>query len=172
MSNSNSVRTAARRSDAGDSSQLSITDTRAVRFDYLETILGFQLGRAHFIYGRMFDKHFGGQRLTPAQIGVLATINTNPGLTQIALSGALQTDPSRMVALIDSLQERRLVVRMTSTTDRRARALFLTPTGRALLRRAQRTIQKFDAYLMAGLDDIERRTLFDLLVFQHVNNAT
>jgi DNA-binding MarR family transcriptional regulator len=68
-----------------------------------------------------------------------------------------------MVAFVDSLQERGLLDRRPNPTDRRARALYLTDTGRELLGRAFAVAVEQDQGLTSDLSGDERQLLLDLL---------
>jgi len=54
---------------------------------------------------------------------------SDPGISQQALAGHLGVLPSRMVLLLDGLEQKRLVERISSPDDRRNYALHLTPRG-------------------------------------------
>jgi DNA-binding MarR family transcriptional regulator len=61
--------------------------------------------------------------LTPPQVGILGNIAQADGLSQQALSEKLGLFPSRLVAMIDELEQRGLVERRDSPRDRRPYAL-------------------------------------------------
>src|SRR5262245_62562965 len=71
--------------------------------------------------------------LVPAHAGTLRLINASSGISQQALSSKLGLPPSRLVALLDELEERGLVERRASAEDRRVYALHLTRRGREIL---------------------------------------
>jgi DNA-binding MarR family transcriptional regulator len=71
--------------------------------------------------------------------------------------------PSRMVAFVDSLEQRGLLERRQNPDDRRARALFLTPDGRELLGRAFKVAVEHEQRLSSELSDQEREQLLELL---------
>jgi len=72
--------------------------------------------------------------LSPSQFNVLNLLSGHPdGCTQIDLSRQLIMHRSNVTGLVDRLEERGLVRRKDSATDRRAYLVALTPRGRALL---------------------------------------
>src|SRR5215207_4178980 len=73
--------------------------------------------------------------LTPPQAGLLRAIALEPGQSQQALARHLGTPASRLVALVDGLDERGLVERRRNPDDRRLHALHLTDAGLDVLRR-------------------------------------
>ena len=75
----------------------------------------------------------------------------------------MRVAPSRMVAFVDSLEERGLVERRRNPSDRRARALYLTAAGRELLARAFAVATAHEQQLTSDLSGEEREQLLELL---------
>src|SRR6516165_4467004 len=101
--------------------------------------------------------------LKPAHAGILRVIRQADGLSQQALGEKLSVFPSRLVALLDELEERALVERRDSPTDRRSYALYLTGAGRDALEQIGRAAREHQDDLCAALDESERVQLADLL---------
>ena len=101
--------------------------------------------------------------LTPAQAGLLRAVSTAPGSSQQQLATRLGLLPSRVVAFVDALEERGLVRRERSSTDRRQYALHLTDDGQALMRRLSRLARNHDRDLSGALTAPEREQLTELL---------
>lgn len=101
--------------------------------------------------------------LTPPQAGLLRAVAAGPGRSQQALAALLGTPPSRLVALVDQLDERGLVERGRNPDDRRLHALHLTEAGAALLGRIGEVARRHDDAVCAALDEGERATLRALL---------
>jgi DNA-binding MarR family transcriptional regulator len=97
----------------------------------LNSFLLTQIG-AHAAAG--FAKRIADLDLTPAQAGLLRLVATQPGQSQQELAGQLRTPPSRLVLLVDQLEERGLIERRRNPDDRRHYALFLTAEGGRFLR--------------------------------------
>ena len=94
-------------------------------------------------------------------------IAANPGTTQVAVAGALGIERARMVALLDDLQQARLIVRARSEQDRRAHALGLTPRGRMILKKANALVAAHEKRVARRLGvDNYRRALAALAQFQ------
>lgn len=105
----------------------------------------------------------GEAGFTPQQAGVLRLVASEPGISQRALADRLGAVPSKVVALIDELQERELVLRTRSAQDRRHHELTLTDAGKGALRALREVAERQEALLMDGLDDTERAQLHALL---------
>ena len=110
-----------------------------------------------------FAERIADLDLTPPQAGLLRAIAAGPGQSQQALARLLGTPPSRLVALVDGLDERGLVERRRNPDDRRLHALHLTAAGDALLARIGEVARAHDDALCAGLDPDDRATLRTLL---------
>lgn len=110
-----------------------------------------------------FAERIGALHLTPPQTGLLRAVAAAPGQSQQALATVLGTPPSRLVALVDQLDERGLLERRRNPDDRRLHALHVTAAGEKLLRRIGEVARAHDDAMCAALDGGERATLRALL---------
>lgn len=101
--------------------------------------------------------------LTPAQAGALRLIAWQPGQSQQAVARTLGTPPSRLVQLIDGLEQRGLIERRRNPDDRRHHALHLTAAGTDFMAQLATIGAAHEDDICAGLDDQERAQLRDLL---------
>jgi DNA-binding MarR family transcriptional regulator len=101
--------------------------------------------------------------LTPPQAGLLRAIALGPGRSQQALARHLGTPATRLVALVDGLEQRGLVERRRNPDDRRLYAVHLTAAGRRFMGRLGRVAREHDDALLDGLAPDERALLHDLL---------
>ena len=102
-------------------------------------------------------------KLAPADVGILHTLRRSPGLSQQELAGRLGTHPSRVVALIDGLEQRGLVERRPNAEDRRQYSLFLSSQSAATLDDVGRLAREHQEDLLRSLDKEERQQLTVLL---------
>ena len=102
-------------------------------------------------------------KLTPAHAGILRILNGTPGVTQQALAEQLGMVPSRLVVLIDEMEEQGFVERQGSPGDRRRYALHLSEKGRSMLEAVGRVAREHSQELLAALSDEEKRQLSTLL---------
>lgn len=75
----------------------------------------------------------------------------------------LRVMPSRLVTLVDELEQRELVERRDNPEDRRTYALYLTEKGRSTLKAIGRAAREHQEALCAGLTEEEREQLAKLL---------
>jgi DNA-binding MarR family transcriptional regulator len=129
----------------------------------LPELIGYHLRRAQVAVFQNFVQAMAGVEVTPGQFGVLQVIARNPGLSQTELGNAIGIDRSTVVAVIDRLEGRDLVVRAPSPTDRRSYALRLSERGAALLAELERRVRAHEEAIARDLGPAERRTLIDLL---------
>ena len=105
--------------------------------------------------------------LTQKQTATLWLISANPGVSQVSVAAALDMDRATMMAVTDRLEERGFVVRKRSTVDRRRQELYLTPAGRALLRKCKARIAEHEALQDACSRRPSSRAARALKKFQH-----
>jgi DNA-binding MarR family transcriptional regulator len=129
----------------------------------LPTLLGYQLRRAQLAVFGNFAETVGADELTPGQFGVLVVIDANPGLSQTRLGNALGVDRSTVVAVIDRLEARGLVVRQDAPQDRRSHALYLSRDGKAALARLTERVCAHEDAIARALSHEERTLLIALL---------
>ena len=111
----------------------------------------------------LFAEQMASIDLTPPHAGILRAIATDPGRSQQALSGQLGLLPSRVVAYVDDLEGRGYVERRRNPEDRRLHALYLSASGKKLMKKIGDLARQHDRRLTAGLNDDQRETLRGLL---------
>ncbi len=135
----------------------------AVDWGMLDQLVGFHLRRAQSVVFDNFMTLAKEERMTPGQFGVLTLIKQNPGLNQSGLAGALGIERSTMVAVINVLEERGLVLRRESAVDRRSYVLSLTKEGEALLSRAGEKVRSNEDWIADALGPGEKERLISML---------
>jgi len=101
--------------------------------------------------------------LAPAHAGLLRLVHASEGLSQQALCAKLGIAPSRVVALVDDLEQRGFVARRDHPHDRRSYALYLTDDGRNTLKSIGKIAREHQDALCAALNVDERAQLASLL---------
>jgi len=94
---------------------------------------------------------------------VLALLAEGSLQTQAGIAGSLNVDPSRLVALLDSLEQRRLVARQRDPQDRRRHVVSITPDGKRELGRLRELTKRLENEFFAPLEPDERLALRALL---------
>jgi MarR family transcriptional regulator, organic hydroperoxide resistance regulator len=138
-------------------------------FEELDGLLGYRLRRAQGAMHRDFMAAVASLDLTQKQAATLWLINSNPGVAQVSVAAALGMDRATMMAIVDRLEQRNLVVRKRSTADRRRQELYLTPAGQSTLRKAKACIAKHEKRFIALFTAAELESL--LAALQKLQNA-
>ncbi|MFV3131003.1 MarR family winged helix-turn-helix transcriptional regulator [Niveispirillum sp. KHB5.9] len=129
----------------------------------LEELPGFLVRRLGQISTALFLEETAGLDLTPPQYGVLMTIAAEPGRDQTFLSCRTALDRATITGVVDRLETRGLIRREVDPDNRRARLLYPTPDGLALLDRTGGRVDKVTEKLLSPLPADEQRLFLDLL---------
>lgn len=129
----------------------------------LEQLLGYHVRRAQLSFFAGFSEACADLGLSPGLFAVLEVVYRNPGLTQTAVSKALGTDRSAMVAAIDKLESMNLLERRPSERDRRSYALYATEHCQAWYPSAEDKVKLHEEKVLTNLDSGEREQLLALL---------
>lgn len=125
--------------------------------------VGFTLSSLGHAVAREFRAALAPLQMEPRDFALLRAIAPAEGASQQAIGEHLQIPASRMVAFVDTLEQRGLIERQPNPDDRRARALYLTEKGHVLLENAFKLASQFENQLCAQLDEAERERLLDAL---------
>lgn len=125
--------------------------------------VGFLLSQLGFLTSKGFMEALDPLGIGPREFLLLRFVAASDGQSQQALAERLAVPPSRMVALVDHLEDAGLVERRPDPEDRRVRGLFLTRKGRGVLKRASEVAIEHETRLCAGINREEREQLIDLL---------
>jgi DNA-binding MarR family transcriptional regulator len=102
-------------------------------------------------------------QLSPADAGVVRLLRMSPGISQQELAARLRIHPSRLVAIVDALEKRKIVERRANEEDRRLYSLHLTKSGGELLERIGTVAREHQEALLSALSSEERGQLAALL---------
>lgn len=101
--------------------------------------------------------------LEAGDIGVLAMIAANPGISQNDLAASLVLKKSAVTRVVQRLEQRGFLHRTRSTRDRRANRLSLTDAGRDLADSVRQATQAQQAGWFDGIDSAERAAFLSVL---------
>ena len=96
-------------------------------------------------------------------LGVLLAIDRCESASQQQVAESLGVDRTTMVAIIDALEAKGIIVRRPDPEDRRRNVVELTPAGQTLLRQATAASDVAEAELLAPLNREEGEQLRTLL---------
>lgn len=131
--------------------------------DYAPSTLAFLLSQVGIHASKRFAERIAKIDLNPPLFRVLNLIDAAEGTAQQAIGAAAEIPPSRMVALVDELEQRGLVERRPYPADRRVRALYVTRKGRQTLARGRGIARDHEEELTCGMSAPDRKRLVELL---------
>lgn len=102
-------------------------------------------------------------RLSPADAGILRLLRQSPGISQQQLAETLGMHASRLVAIIDALESRKLISRTQNPEDRRLYSLHLTARGNETLAEIGNIARMHNELMCTGLKPAETLQLAELL---------
>lgn len=135
----------------------------AITAEFLETLVGYHIRRAQITTFREFSASVDNGKFSPPLFSVLSLVSENPGSSQAALADFLEVDRPAVLALVDRLEDRGLLTRERSKSDRRRQALFLTRKGESEYERLCQEVTAQDRRLAQKLTAAQRRRLAELL---------
>ena len=101
--------------------------------------------------------------LTMWEYIALSHLGAGPAPSQLGLAEAIGYDKTRLIALLERLQDAGLVAREPDPGDRRARIVRITADGTRRLRAARRDIRRMEARVLRALAPDEREMLLAVL---------
>jgi DNA-binding MarR family transcriptional regulator len=112
---------------------------------------------------RLFAERLAPLGLEPRHAGMLLRLAASEGKSQQAIGELIGLNPTRMVFLVDELEQRGLVERRRNDADRRSYALYLTGRGRDKLGELREAAARHSGDLGSSLSQAERGQLTALL---------
>jgi len=94
---------------------------------------------------------------------VLVALDRSAIRTQAALAEAIGADKTRIIAILDELQDKGLIERVADPEDRRARLLTITKDGRRVKEATQDAIQRGEERWLGALSADDRATFLRIL---------
>lgn len=136
--------------------------------DTLQRFLGYHLKRASNVVQADLARTLKPFDLRMLTYTALVLVVDNPGLSQSQLAGAMDIERPNLVVIVDTLEQRGLIVRDRVPTDRRAYALRATLQGRRLYDQAVAAVTRHEEALFQGMDQDTRATIVSALRRLHV----
>jgi DNA-binding MarR family transcriptional regulator len=125
--------------------------------------VGFLISQLGFVSSKAFMEALRPVGIDPREFLLMRFVAASEGQSQQALAERLSVPASRMVALVDHLEDAGFLERRPDPEDRRVRGLYLTRKGRGALERASKIAIDYETRLCAGINREERERLIDLL---------
>lgn len=132
--------------------------------DPVRARFGTVLSLAARVWRRAADRRLQPYGLTEATWLPLVRLARSPEpMRQKDLAASLGLDGSSVVRILDALESSGLVERRAEAGDRRAKAIFLTAQGQAVVAQVERVSQAVREEALQGVSDEEVRQAYELL---------
>ena len=126
---------------------------------------GHLVRRLNQLSTAVFQQHLktAGYDLTSVQFSALTALDAHAGLDQTTLAGLIAYDRATIGGVVKRLEQKHLIQRSPSKTDRRAFTLALSPIGKALLIKVTPVVAALQADILSNLSDREQTDLIALM---------
>ena len=94
-----------------------------------------RLRRAFLSISRCGDATFSPYRLTTEQYSLMRAVHRDPGIRQVDVKDRIFAEPNTVTAMVTLLESRGILRRKPSPSDARAKLLYLTAHGQAVMKK-------------------------------------
>lgn len=130
---------------------------------FLKERIGYCMTKATLKVRAALDTALDKWGVVGPQYGMLQILKRGGPVNQIELGSCMHIDKATMVRLLDSLEERGYVKRITMPEDRRAKRLELTKSGLAALEKMDVASKEAEAEVLGNLTAAEKQQLHSLV---------
>ena len=124
---------------------------------------GHLIRRAHQISAAIFMEETRSLGVTPVQFCALIVIREHSGIDATRISELIAFDRATIGNVLARLEAKGLIVRRASVEDKRAKLLFLTPRGEAMIRKIDAAAVRVGERLLAPFAPSDRPRFLKLL---------
>ncbi len=129
----------------------------------LASVIGYHITLAIITTRRLYMRAVGAPlKLKPVEYSILMLLLANDAVTPKQLCRTLHVSAPNLTLLLDGLQQRELVTRVRSETDRRSQLIHLTRQGEQAARKARDLTPSME-HDLRNLSSAERAMLIELL---------
>ena len=121
----------------------------------LDDLVGYNLKSAYMIVQTDFRDTLGEDGLAARVFSALSLVVENLNITQSELARTLRIEMSGLVAIVDQLEERKLLIRNSVVGDRRVYALAPTVLGIRTFKASLKAVQQHEERLYSSLPRTE-----------------
>lgn len=129
----------------------------------LEQCLNFVLTKAQRNIHQLFKAELAPYGVTPGQYAVLRCLWDENAQTARKLTERLALDGSTITGILDRMEQKGLIIKLTDPKDRRAMQVTLTPQGRKLQEPLSQAIIDANHKALLKLNEVEAEYLKNIL---------
>jgi len=140
-------------------------DVSGVELDILEDLLSFYMRSIGVMLNRDYDHVLSEVSLAhgTGKVSTLLMVGSNPGIRPSVLAHHVLRDRAAMTRLLQQMKKAGLIVENISDQERRARELYLTAKGKALVDRVRALAAGQSEQFFRVLTAAEQKQLMTLL---------
>ena len=112
---------------------------------------------------RQFDAEAQSHDLTMPQWRVIAQLSLGDGISQVGLSGLCETDPMTMSGVIERLESKGLVQRVSDPDDSRAKIVLITDKARGLVGQMKALAEQVYTAAFEGISEADKACAMNVL---------
>jgi len=124
---------------------------------------GFLIRRLHQIHLALFAEECAAFGITPVQYSIMTIAASTPGLDQAQLAQEAGIDRATLANVAARLEQKVLLRRRRSPSDKRVKLVFLSPRGATILEKMPGPAQRAHDRTIAALPPQDRRQFLSLL---------
>ena len=134
-------------------------------FDVFVDLLSFFVRSVNLLVSRDLDEKMEPVVLAggTGKISTILLVGANPGIRPSVLAHFIQKDRSAMGKLVEKMERAGLIEQKISAAERRAKELYLTSKGRAMVPKVRAVVRRQDDDFFGMLTREERKQLLRLL---------
>jgi DNA-binding MarR family transcriptional regulator len=129
----------------------------------LPSLMGYMLRQGQLCVYHDFFETLAAENIRPPQFSILEVVNRNPGIRPSDVAAVIGVKRANLVPLVSALEQRGFLSRASSSGDRRAQSLQLTPEGKERLNHWHTLVLPHEDRLAERLGPDGRAQLLKLL---------
>lgn len=124
---------------------------------------GFLLNRTSRILQELNEEALGPLKLAHRELGLLRILDGEGPVSQHVIGRRHNIDRTTVVQIVDTLEARDLVTRVSNQSDRRSNLIYITPRGKKTMAQAVRLVNKVQSQFLSSIQPSEWELLRSLL---------
>ncbi|MDQ0562151.1 MarR family transcriptional regulator for hemolysin [Rhizobium mesoamericanum] len=117
----------------------------------------------------VFDKIVRERNMTLPRARVFFTLNKKDGINQRELADKLELETPTLVRILDAMEGQGFVQRRVAGSDRRAKEIYITETGKVVAGEIDDIAVKVRAQVIAGIPENDLKTTLDVIRAMQAN---
>ncbi|EJL50270.1 MULTISPECIES: MarR family transcriptional regulator [Rhizobium] len=117
----------------------------------------------------VFDKIVRERNMTLPRARVFFTLNKKDGINQRELAERLELETPTLVRILDAMEGQGFVQRRVAGSDRRAKEIYITETGKVVAGEIDDIAVKVRAQVIAGIPENDLKTTLEVIRAMQAN---